>query len=152
MSRPGNIKAESSRKKLHFSFDTDFWPIFSQAFATCGGPGTSRLSRQLIEVYNFLQTATQQVKQRKVHCFSFIVVFLSASLFTRFQTKIDAKDNQKGAGYSDSLRKTTEELSAMGTSRHPKVPKSGPNHGCQWIFKLKMSRRHKTAPMAQKLP
>ena len=58
----------------------------------------------------------------------------------------------KGAGYSDSLRKTTEELSGMGTSRHPKVLQSGPNHGCQWIFKLKMSRRHKTAPMAQKLP
>ena len=37
----------------------------------------------------------------------------------------------KGAGYSDNLRKTTEELSGMGTSRHPKVPKSGPNHGCQ---------------------
>ena len=35
----------------------------------------------------------------------------------------------KGAGYSDSLRKTTEELSGMGTSRHPKVLQSGPNHG-----------------------
>ena len=58
----------------------------------------------------------------------------------------------KGAGYSDGLRKTTEELSGMGTSRHPKVLKSGPNHGCQWIFKLKKSRRHKTAHMAQKLP
>ena len=56
----------------------------------------------------------------------------------------------KRASYSDSLRKTTEELSGMGTSRHPKVLKSGPNHGCQWIFKLKKSRRHKTAHMAQK--
>ena len=27
----------------------------------------------------------------------------------------------KGAGYSDSFRKTTEELSGRGTSRHPKV-------------------------------
>ena len=32
----------------------------------------------------------------------------------------------------------------MGTSRHPKVLKSGPNHGCQWIFKLMKSQRHKT--------
>ena len=62
---------------------------------------------------------------------------------------MDSGWNRKGAGYSDSLRKTTEELSGMGTSRHPKVPQSGPNHGCQWIFKLKMSRRHKTAPMAK---
>ena len=50
----------------------------------------------------------------------------------------------KGAGYSDSLRKSTEELSGRGTSRHPKVLKIGPNHGFQWIFRLKKSRRHET--------
>ena len=56
----------------------------------------------------------------------------------------------KGAGYSDSLRKSTEELSGRGTSRHPKVLKIGPNHGFQWIFRLEKSRRHKTTLMAQK--
>ena len=56
----------------------------------------------------------------------------------------------KGAGYSDSLRKSTEELSGRGTSRHPKVLKIGPNHGFQWIFEMKKSRRHKTSLMAQK--
>ena len=58
----------------------------------------------------------------------------------------------KGAGSFHDVRKTMEELSANGTSRHAKVLKSGPNHGCQWIFKLKKSRRHKNAPMAQKWP
>jgi len=81
--------------------------------------------------------------------FKIFVIFYDEYYFLLLQLKAVFL---KGAGYSDSLRKTTEELSGMGTSRHPKVLQSGPNHGCQWIFKLKMSRRHKTAPMAQKLP
>ena len=37
----------------------------------------------------------------------------------------------KGAGTSDTPSQTKEELPANDTSRHPKVPKIGPNHGCQ---------------------
>ena len=58
------ISRQSQQIQITFSFDTDFWPILTQAFATRGGPGTSRLSRQLIEVYSFLQTATQRVNER----------------------------------------------------------------------------------------
>ena len=41
-----------------------------------------------------------------------------------------SKNYNKGAGYSDSLRKTIEELLGRDTSRHPKVFKIVPNHGC----------------------
>ena len=37
----------------------------------------------------------------------------------------------KGAGTSETPGQTKEELSANDTSRHPKVLKIGPNHGCQ---------------------
>ena len=37
----------------------------------------------------------------------------------------------KGAGTSDTPSQTKEELSGNDTSRHPKVLKIGPNHGCQ---------------------
>ena len=37
----------------------------------------------------------------------------------------------KGAGTSDTPSQTKEELSANDTSRHPKVLKIRPNHGCQ---------------------
>ena len=108
---PGNIKPESSRKKLHFYFDTDFWPILTQELiAMCGGPGTSRLSRHSIEVYNFLQTATQQVKQMKVHCFSFSKPFLLLDFDAK---KISPKCTKKWSNvrwFKNPDMKTTSDL------------------------------------------
>ena len=37
----------------------------------------------------------------------------------------------KGAGAFEAPSQTMDELSAIDTSRHPKVLKTGPNHGCQ---------------------
>ena len=37
----------------------------------------------------------------------------------------------KGAGAFEAGSQTKEEFSAVDTSRHPKLFKIGPNHGCQ---------------------
>ena len=41
------------------------------------------------------------------------------------------KKGHKGAGAFEAPSQTMDELSAVDTSRHPKVLKTGPNHGCQ---------------------
>ena len=40
-------------------------------------------------------------------------------------------DHCKGAGTSEASGQTKEKLWVNDTSRHPKVLKIGPNHGCQ---------------------
>ena len=63
----------------------------------------------------------------KAHCHSGSVINTITTL------TIVTKHHQvhKGAGTSETPGQTKEELSANDTSRHPKVPKIGPNHGCQ---------------------
>ena len=63
--------------------------------------------------------------------FSMLLLYGNDEKLGKYQKREFPLGNFKGAGTSETPGQTKEELSANDTSRHPKVLKIGPNHGCQ---------------------